>query len=245
MLPQHYGALEDRIRRELAAAPPGRALSVEATRLVQMFEDPPSLADVRTLHGLKRYLHQRGLALGFGLLESEPRHEPHGRPRARVQPTASCATVRRSSTWTSSPDDADRNATCRQSRTPCRRRRRRLRPAPAARAHIAAAGPCLLLRQRGALLRLVQEPPGVHPHRLLAAAQRRDDRPRLLRRQQVRTRPPPGVGLDGHPGRASAAATSTSRSTTRASTPATTRSAPSTSPTSARRRKRCSASCRT
>ncbi len=69
-LPGLYDGLKRRILAELETAAPGRPLSVELTRLVQMFEDPPSLAGVRTLHGLKRYLHQRGLALGFGLLEA-------------------------------------------------------------------------------------------------------------------------------------------------------------------------------
>ncbi len=62
--------LERRIRRELAGAPEGRTLTAEATRLVQMFEDPRTPGDVRTLHGLKRFLHQRGLRLGFRLAES-------------------------------------------------------------------------------------------------------------------------------------------------------------------------------
>jgi phosphohistidine swiveling domain-containing protein len=43
-------------------------LSAELTRLVQSFEDPRTLPDVRTLHGLKRYLHQRGLRLGVKLV---------------------------------------------------------------------------------------------------------------------------------------------------------------------------------
>jgi pyruvate,water dikinase len=70
VLPGLYAALKSRIETEMQGAVTGRPLSVELTRLVQMFEDPPSLAGVRTLHGLKRYLHQRGLALGFGLLEA-------------------------------------------------------------------------------------------------------------------------------------------------------------------------------
>jgi hypothetical protein len=37
-----------------------------------MFEDPGSLGDVRTLHGLKRFLHQRGLKLGLRLVERGP-----------------------------------------------------------------------------------------------------------------------------------------------------------------------------
>jgi hypothetical protein len=69
-LPGLYSGLKERIRREMARSVAGRPLPIEPTRLVQMFEDPPTLADVQTLHGLKRYLHQRGLALGFGLLES-------------------------------------------------------------------------------------------------------------------------------------------------------------------------------
>lgn len=69
-LPGLYASLRARITAELASAVPGRPLSIELTRLVQMFEDPGSLAAVTTLHGLKRYLHQCGLALGFSLLES-------------------------------------------------------------------------------------------------------------------------------------------------------------------------------
>lgn len=67
-----YGELKKRIELELAAesSEPGRPLSAELTRLVEMFEDPQSLTDVRTLHGLKRYLHQRGLKLGMLLAES-------------------------------------------------------------------------------------------------------------------------------------------------------------------------------
>ncbi|RQW81013.1 MAG: hypothetical protein EHM79_19850, partial [Geobacter sp.] len=37
--------------------------------LVQMFEDPHSIGEVHTLHGLKRYLHQKGLQLGFKLVD--------------------------------------------------------------------------------------------------------------------------------------------------------------------------------
>jgi phosphohistidine swiveling domain-containing protein len=70
VLPGLYERLMARIRREMDGASPGRPLSMELTRLVQMFEDPPRLEAVQTLHGLKRYLHQRGLALGFALLEA-------------------------------------------------------------------------------------------------------------------------------------------------------------------------------
>jgi pyruvate,water dikinase len=42
----------------------------EVARLVQPFEDPESPEAVRTIHGLKRYLHQRGLRLAFRLVDS-------------------------------------------------------------------------------------------------------------------------------------------------------------------------------
>ena len=44
--------------------------SSEVTRLTLMFEDPKTLDEVRTLHGLKRYLHQRGLRLAFRLFQA-------------------------------------------------------------------------------------------------------------------------------------------------------------------------------
>ncbi len=67
-----YGDLRAAIEQALAAetSDPGKPLSAELTRLVDMFEDPQSLAEVHTLHGLKRYLHQRGLKLGMLLAES-------------------------------------------------------------------------------------------------------------------------------------------------------------------------------
>lgn len=67
-----FGELESSIARALAAEPsiPGRPVSAELTRLVNMFEDPDSVASVHTLHGLKRYLHQRGLKLGMRLAEA-------------------------------------------------------------------------------------------------------------------------------------------------------------------------------
>ena len=70
ILPSLYRELRERIHRELQKEQEGPQISPELTRLVQMFEDPRSLAEVRTLHGLKRYLHQRGLNLGFRLVES-------------------------------------------------------------------------------------------------------------------------------------------------------------------------------
>jgi hypothetical protein len=45
-------------------------LETRATRLVQAFEDPSSLDEVTTVHGLKRYLHQRGLRNAFRLFQS-------------------------------------------------------------------------------------------------------------------------------------------------------------------------------
>jgi pyruvate,water dikinase len=69
-LPDVYGSLKARLLPELERAAPGQPLDADLTRLVQMFEDPTSLAAVTTLHGLKRYLHQRGLRLGFALAEA-------------------------------------------------------------------------------------------------------------------------------------------------------------------------------
>ncbi len=70
ILPGLYRDLRQRIESELNKETSELQLSAELTRLVQMFEDPTSLGGVRTLHGLKRYLHQRGLRLGFRLVES-------------------------------------------------------------------------------------------------------------------------------------------------------------------------------
>lgn len=70
ILPALYQELRQRIVSELDKETSDLQLSAELTRLVQMFEDPASLGAVRTLHGLKRYLHQRGLRLGFRLVES-------------------------------------------------------------------------------------------------------------------------------------------------------------------------------
>ncbi|HSL22260.1 MAG TPA: PEP/pyruvate-binding domain-containing protein [Vicinamibacterales bacterium] len=61
----------DRLRGQIEDALAGGAtgVSAELSRLVQPFEDPKSASEVRSLHGLKRYLHQRGLRLGFRLVE--------------------------------------------------------------------------------------------------------------------------------------------------------------------------------
>jgi pyruvate,water dikinase len=72
MLGEVYGGLKAAIQRSLAteSGEPGTPVSAELTRLVEMFDDPGSLTAVRTLHGLKRYLHQRGLKLGMRLAEA-------------------------------------------------------------------------------------------------------------------------------------------------------------------------------
>jgi len=67
LLPCVYRELRERITRELDGQDPHAPLSAELTRLVQTFEDPGSLGRVETLHGLKRYLHQKGLRLGSRL----------------------------------------------------------------------------------------------------------------------------------------------------------------------------------
>jgi pyruvate,water dikinase len=64
-----YHELRGRIVAELGGQIASDRLSAELTRLVQSFEDPRSLGEVRTLHGLKRHLHQRGLQLAFRLVE--------------------------------------------------------------------------------------------------------------------------------------------------------------------------------
>ncbi len=68
-LPSAYAPMR-RAVLESVAAYSGGAPPSKLTRLVQMFEDPRSLTEVHTLHGLKRYLHQKGLKLGFRLVET-------------------------------------------------------------------------------------------------------------------------------------------------------------------------------
>ena len=70
ILPGVYRELRARVVAELEKEGAPAQLSAELTRLVQSFEDPRTLGEVRTLHGLKRYLHQRGLRLGFRLVET-------------------------------------------------------------------------------------------------------------------------------------------------------------------------------
>lgn len=69
-LPALWSALSAKVARAMEGAPADAPLGAETTRLVLMFEDPRSLADVRTVHGLKRYLHQHGLRLAFKLFRS-------------------------------------------------------------------------------------------------------------------------------------------------------------------------------
>ncbi|MCU0724186.1 MAG: PEP-utilizing enzyme [Planctomycetes bacterium] len=68
LLPGAWRDLRDAIARELGREAGREHLSPELTRLVNAFEDPRNLGEVRTLHGLKRYLHQRGLRLGFSFV---------------------------------------------------------------------------------------------------------------------------------------------------------------------------------
>jgi phosphohistidine swiveling domain-containing protein len=70
ILPGLYQDLRARVVAEIEKEGAPAQLSAELTRLVQSFEDPRTLGEVRTLHGLKRYLHQRGLRLGFRLVET-------------------------------------------------------------------------------------------------------------------------------------------------------------------------------
>jgi phosphohistidine swiveling domain-containing protein len=69
-LPARFQHWKAQTLDKLARTVDGEPLPPELTRFVQMFEEPASLADVHTLHGLKRYLHQKGLRLAFKLFES-------------------------------------------------------------------------------------------------------------------------------------------------------------------------------
>jgi len=76
ILPEVYETLKRRVREELEKDDGGVGANAEATRLLQMFEDPRNLGEVRTIHGLKRYLHQEGLRLGLELVDTSrsPNH---------------------------------------------------------------------------------------------------------------------------------------------------------------------------
>jgi pyruvate,water dikinase len=70
ILPAVWQGLRTRILEARARESDGSPLSAELTRLVLGFEDPLSVGTVSTLHGLKRYLHQQGLRLGFKLVKT-------------------------------------------------------------------------------------------------------------------------------------------------------------------------------
>jgi len=69
IIPDIYEKLKAKVVAELEKETSESHLSADLTRLVQMFEDPYNAAEVHTLHGLKRYLHQKGLQLGFKLVD--------------------------------------------------------------------------------------------------------------------------------------------------------------------------------
>lgn len=68
ILPAMYSELRSKILDQLPTDGPDAPMPPDLTRLVMMFEDPHNAGEVRTLHGLKRYLHQKGLQLGFKLV---------------------------------------------------------------------------------------------------------------------------------------------------------------------------------
>jgi hypothetical protein len=68
LIPDVYNKLKKRILDDLSLNSAADQISADTTRLVQMFEDPRNIMEVHTLHGLKRYLHQKGLQLGFKLV---------------------------------------------------------------------------------------------------------------------------------------------------------------------------------
>lgn len=65
-----FQGLRTRVLLLIEGIPPDQPLAADVTRLVQMFEEPGSLDEVRTLHGLKRYLHQQGLRHAFRVFRS-------------------------------------------------------------------------------------------------------------------------------------------------------------------------------
>jgi phosphohistidine swiveling domain-containing protein len=69
IIPDIYEKIKAKVIAELEKETSESHLSADLTRLVQMFEDPHNAAEVHTLHGLKRYLHQKGLQLGFKLVD--------------------------------------------------------------------------------------------------------------------------------------------------------------------------------
>ena len=69
ILPEVYEKIKIKVVTDLSKETSESHLSADVTRLVQMFEDPRSVGEVHTIHGLKRYLHQKGLQLGFKLVD--------------------------------------------------------------------------------------------------------------------------------------------------------------------------------
>ena len=67
ILPGVYQKIRKKIINDLDKYENNTLLSADLTRIVQSFEEPHSLGTVRTLHGLKRYLHQQGLSMGLKL----------------------------------------------------------------------------------------------------------------------------------------------------------------------------------
>ena len=70
ILPEVWSGLRAAIASGLEREAGRVTLSPELSRLVLAFEDPPSIGRVGTLHGLKRFLHQRALRLGFHLVRA-------------------------------------------------------------------------------------------------------------------------------------------------------------------------------
>lgn len=70
ILPDVWRKLRDDATEKLDRQPEGQPLAADLVRLVLAFEDPATLGEVRTIHGLKRLLHQQGLKLGFELVDT-------------------------------------------------------------------------------------------------------------------------------------------------------------------------------
>jgi len=69
ILPEVYTKIKKQVLDELDKHISEQPFSSDLMQAVLLFEEPRSLSEVRTLHGLKRYLHQQGLAMGFKLAE--------------------------------------------------------------------------------------------------------------------------------------------------------------------------------
>jgi hypothetical protein len=70
-VPARYRTLREAVSREVdEELSPEAVLPTAVAYQIQGFQEPASIADVGTLHGLKRYLHQRGLRHAFRLFGS-------------------------------------------------------------------------------------------------------------------------------------------------------------------------------